>query len=244
MKTTVVIVLSTMLWALGLGVWLVIVPYYAQIDYIQTADYPTADEAYVFERAFANVSESGSLHMNIPFKILAGTPRNYDVTSQFDWLVTYSNEDVDRVVTMIYSYFSNGDYLYSIRQDAVGAMKGKFGGSYQPRTINKSETMRLGDNLLEIVLEINTATSHTPSTSSDFRLGISHSHVNVKASDSDGDGILDIVDPIQGLNNYIIVLALGIGGALSISDRTTDTQKKTEAQIDAIFSFITITKND
>jgi hypothetical protein len=151
-----------------------------------------------------------SLEVKIPFKIQVGKPSDYSVTTHFIWKVTMNTDAHDQIISINYTFFSNDNYLFWIREDFVGSIKGTIGGAYPPQIISSSETMKTGDNELKIKVNINTM-SKKPSICY-FKLEIYEPHVNVTALDSDGDGILNATDPLPAFNNYIGLSILGVCG--------------------------------
>lgn len=212
MNRAKVVFLFLSVWVLLISVALVIIPSNAQ-GTLTTTNYRAPLNIYVFERNFSEKNLSDSIEVNIPFRIQIGKPSTYNITTHFIWKVTMNTDADDRVVSINYTFFSNDNYLFWIREDFVGALKGTFSGAYPPQTINAT-AMNIGDNNLKIKANIN-AKSNKPSECY-FKLEIHDAYVNVAALDLDGDGVLDPVDPLPTFNNYMGLSILSLCGVFPV----------------------------
>jgi len=213
MNRAKVIISSLSIWVLLTTLTIVIIPLNAQATLSTTANYRAPLDMYIFERNFSEESLSDSIEVSIPFRVQIGKPSAYNITTHFIWKVTMNTDAHDRVVSINYTFFSNDNYLFWIREDFVGALKGTFSGAYPPQTITAPAT-NTGDNNLKIKANIN-AISNKPSACY-FKLEIYDAYVNVTALDLDGDGVLDPVDPLPTFNNYIGLSIIGVCGVFPI----------------------------
>ncbi|MEM1540196.1 MAG: hypothetical protein QXJ07_02290 [Candidatus Bathyarchaeia archaeon] len=224
MKRAYIIGLLTLIWLLLVAMLLIIAPLSAQSELKVMTDYYAPISLYTFNKNFTETTLKDFMEINIPFKILKGKPKNYNLTTDFTWRMVIDSEGHDRVISVNYTFFLNDKYFNWIREDFVGALKGTFGGGYPPQTISKSEALNVGDNKLTIRVSIDAQANK--SSRCYFRLEISNVHVKVKALDLDGDGILDPIDPLPSFNNYIGLPLFGIIGIFPISIKGRQLGKK------------------
>ena len=214
MNRTKVMLAFLLVWILLTSLALLILPSNAQKALNTIATYRAPMNMYAYERIFSGEKLNEFLEVKIPFRIQIGKPSDYNITTHFMWKVTMNTESHDQIISVNYTFFSNDNYLFWIREDFIGALKGTFSGAYPPQTISNPETIKTGDN--ELKIKVNTSTIGKKPSVGYFKLEIHDPHVNVTALDLDGDGILDATDPLPSLNNYAGLSILSVWGVFPV----------------------------
>jgi hypothetical protein len=214
MNRTKVMLVFLLVWVILSSFALLILPSNAQKALKTIATYRAPMDIYAYERIFSGEQLNEFLEVKIPFSIQIGKPSDYNITTHFTWKVTMNAESHNQIISINYTFFSNDNYLFWIREDFIGALKGTFTGAYPPQTIGNPQTIKIGDN--ELKIKVNISRIDKKPSKCYFKLEIQDPHVNITALDLDSDGILDAADPLPTLNNYTGFSILGICGVFPV----------------------------
>ncbi len=194
-------------WIMGMFSWLVFVPARSQEYMPHASTYYPSEPSYVLEMNASEALFGDSMDIEITFS-LTGNVQGYNVT--LDFYFDFERDLVGREAAINYTYICNGQIVRQIRHSTSEGKCRTYGG-YDKKPIDLS-ALKTGENKIILRVSISSWSVDKQPKNGYFRLEVKDFLVDVDFVDKDGDGLLDVIDPMLGSNNYATATTFSILG--------------------------------
>lgn len=170
--------------------------------------FPASKAEHVFNVTMVSQSWQRTDENSINFVLDTRTiKRTYEIEMLFEAKI---HEDIDipnaRCTDVTIDIYSNGIYAKQIRH--IFYCSGYSGGGAFGPTVIPSETLKVGDNTVQIQINIKSNTSVEIPGTGTFHFVVKD--IKLSPVDNDGDGLYNYLDPVSNFNNAQLTAVLMI----------------------------------
>lgn len=179
---------------------LIIAPAFAQ-SIGQKVIFPALKTENIINVETVDPTWQRSKENTISFVLDANTiKKSYEIKMKYEFNIKeYFNRSEARRTVALITYLSNGEYVHQRRETWLIDLGS--GGGYVDSVTIPHETLKIGENTVKILININSTTSEPITKPGLFYIVYDEINVVERRIDTDSDGISNSFDPVVNTNN-------------------------------------------